>query len=155
MAAEIDKLGADLISAEFTHGVDQQFWKLIERIGDIVYIRLFAPDDRSYLARFTCTKYGAEPIDCKFVDSETRQCIEAAWPRGNDIFERWIKFKHPHLFICWEQDAGGLTHHPEWRERKAWMKATNQIVAYLNFLRELLHLPVRGYDRLPASKPSF
>lgn len=151
MAANVDKLKCDLASPEFRHGVEQLFWELVGVSGVVVYIRLFAPDERSYLARLTCDGYDAEPIDCKFVDHATRQCVETAWPRGDAIFEQWIKFRHPNLFICWEQDAGGLIHHPEWRVRKAWMKTKNPIVAYLNFLRELLHLPVRGYTRLTPS----
>jgi len=150
MATNLDKLETDLGSPEFGHGVGQFFWELVERSGTVVYIRLLAPDDRTFLARFTCENYGDEPIDCKFVDPDTRECIEAAWPRGDAVFEQWIKFKHPHLFICWEQDADGIKHHEEWRARKAWLKTTSPIVAYLNFLRELLYLPVRGYTRQPA-----
>ncbi|MBI3477352.1 MAG: hypothetical protein HY010_16590 [Acidobacteria bacterium] len=154
MAANTDKLESDLASPEFCHGVDQLFWELVDASGIIVYIRLFAPDDRSYLARFTCESYAEEPIDCKFVDSVTRQCVETAWPQGNATFEQWIKFKDPHLFVCWEQDAGGIKQHPDWRDRKAWMKTRNPIVAYLNFLRELLNLPTRGYTRQPHSTQS-
>lgn len=149
-----DKLRADLASPDFLHGVDQLFWEPVEVCGNVVYIRVFAPDERSYLAQFTCERYGEEPIDCKFVDPTTRQCIESAWPRGNGTFEQWIKFKHPHLFICWEQDATGLIHHAEWRVRRAWMKTINPIVAYLNFLRERLNLPMLGYDRRPPSTQS-
>jgi hypothetical protein len=154
MATDGDRLDADLGSPEFRHGVDQLFWDLVECSGAVVYIRLFAPDDRSYLARFTCESYREEPIDCKFVDPDTHECVEAAWPRGDAAFEQWIKFKQPHLFICWEQDAGGIKQHPDWRPRKAWMKTNNPIVAYLNFLREMLHLPMRGYTRQPRSTQS-
>ncbi len=149
MATNLGNLEADLCSPEFRHGVDQLFWEMVDRSSNVVCIRLFAPDGRSYLARFTCEGYGDEPMDCKFIDPDTRQCVEAAWPRGNSIFEQWIKFKHPNLFICWEQDAGGIKQHPDWRARKAWMKTCNPIVAYLNFLRELLNLPIRGYTRQP------
>ena len=145
MATDGDKLGGDLESTEFRHGVDQSFWGMAHRTDAAVYVRLFAPDDRSYLACFTCENYGEEPLDCKFVDTGTHECMEAAWPRGDAAFEQWIKFKHPNLFICWEQDAGGLKHHPEWRVRKAWMKSKNPIVTYLNFLRERLWLPMHGY----------
>ena len=154
MATDGDKLDAALASPEFVHGIDQLFWELVERSGDVVYMRLLAPDDRSYLARFTCEKYGEEPIDCKFVDSQTRACTEAAWPKGDPAFEQWIKFRHPHLFICWEQDAGGIKQHPDWRQRKAWMKTKNPIISNLNFLREMLHLPIRGYTRLSLSTPT-
>ena len=147
-----DKLKVDLNSPEFQHGVDQLFWKLVDVVGNQVYVCLLAPDDRCYLARFTCEKYGEEPVDCKFVDPTTRECVEAAWPRGNGTFEQWIKFKHPNLFVCWEQDATGLVHHPEWKVRKAWARTKNPIVAYLNFLRERLNLPMWGYDRQPPSK---
>lgn len=150
----VDKLDSDLASLEFKHGVEQLFWEFVERTEDIVYIRLVSPDERVYLGQFNCVKYGDEPIECKFVDPVTRQCIESAWPRGNTTFEQWIKFKSPHLFICWDQDAAGLRHHADWRDRKAWMKTQNQIVAYLNFLREILNLPVRGYQRQPRSTPA-
>jgi hypothetical protein len=151
MATGEDKLRNDLESPEFSHGADQLFWALVERTGAVVYVRVFAPDDRTYLARFTCEKYGEEPIDCKFVDSASRQCVESAWPQGDAAFEQWIKFKAPHLFICWDQDASGIRHHEDWRPRKAWMKTTNPIVTYLNFLRERLNLPIHGYRRQPPS----
>ena len=142
-----DKLQDDLNSAEFRHGVDQLFWELVQRDGMTVYIRLFAADQRSFLGRFSCEKYGEQPIDCKFVDPETHACVESAWPRGNPIFEQWVKFRTPHLFVCWDQDADGIKHHEDWRPRKAWTKTTNQVVAYLNFLRGLLNLPKNGYER--------
>ena len=149
-----DKLDSDLASPEFKHGVEQLFWEFVDRTGDVVYIRLIAPDESVYLGQFNCVKYGQEPIECKFVDPVTRQCIESAWPRGNTTFEQWIKFKSPHLFICWDQDAAGLKHHADWRDRKAWTKTQNQIVAYLNFLREILNVPMRGYQRQPRSTPA-
>ena len=149
-----DKLDDDLASPEFQHGVDHLFWELVERSGDRVYIRLFAADDRPYLAEFNCTSYGQEPIECRFVDPATHQCVESAWPHGNGTFEQWIKFKSPNLFVCWDQDAAGLRHHPEWRDRKAWTRTKNEITAYLNFLRELLNLPIRGYQRQLPSTPT-
>ncbi len=148
---EGDKLALDLASPEFRHGVEQRFWELVERADETVYVRLFAPDDREYLAQLRCEKYGDEPIEGKFVDPETRACVESAWPIGNPTFEQWVKFKSPNLFICWDQDADAVSRHQEWRPRKAWLKTTNQIVAYLNFLRELLNVPARGYQRQPAS----
>jgi len=152
MADNGSKLESDLASHEFRHGVEQHFWELVEKSGLVVYIRLFASDDRSYLGRFTCVSYGDEPIDCKFVDDENRECVASAWPRGDTRFEQWIKFKPEHLFICWDQDATAINnHHQDWRQRKAWTKSTNQIVAYLNFLRKLLHLPENGYSRQPPS----
>jgi hypothetical protein len=147
-----DRLDEDLTSPEFQHGVDQLFWELVDRSGSLVFVRLFAPDGRSYLVRFACEKYAEQPLDGRFVDEQTRVCIESAWPRGNAVFEQWIKFKSPHLFICWDQDAGGISHHENWRPLKAWLKTQNPIVAYLNFLREMLNLPARGYQRQPVSK---
>ncbi|MBZ5631465.1 MAG: hypothetical protein LAO06_21635 [Acidobacteriia bacterium] len=139
------------MSAEFKHGVAHLFWELVERAGAVVWVRMFAPDGRTYLVRLSCEKYGEEPIDGKFVDESTRACVESAWPTGNAVFEQWIKFKAGNLFICWDQDAGGIGHHQDWRPRRAWQKNEIQIVAYLNFLREMLHLPARGYDRRPTS----
>ena len=37
--------------------------------------------------------------------------------------------------------------HADWRTRKSWQKKTNQIVAYLDFLRLMLNVPARGYNR--------
>jgi hypothetical protein len=142
-----DKLIEDLSSPEFQHGVDQLFWELVDRSDAAVFVRLFAPDQRNYLARFTCEKYGEQPLDCKFVDEQSRACVESAWPRGNATFEQWIKFRSPHLFICWDQDASGISHHENWRPLKAWLKTKNPMVAYLNFLREMLNLPSKGYQR--------
>ena len=45
----------------------RRFWELVERADETVYVRLFAPDDREYLAQLWCEKYGDEPIEGKFV----------------------------------------------------------------------------------------
>lgn len=141
----------DLSSTEFQHGVRQQFWELLKQDLDTetVYVRLRAPDDRSYVIAFLCNHYGEQAIDGRFVDSETLQCVASAWPQGDAAFEQWIKFKDApgHLFICWDQDRSGIGHHQEWALRKAWKRSKNQLVAYLDFLRQLLWIPARGYLR--------
>jgi hypothetical protein len=142
------RLEEDLRSHEFRHGVAQQFWRIVDRDGDSLFVEVTACDDRKYQMRLDCSSYGDEPIDGKFVDPETRGCIETAWPRGDPTFEQWVKFKGPDLFICWDQDRTGIARHVDWRPRKAWTKDENQLFRYLDFMRELLHLPRLGYLRL-------
>jgi hypothetical protein len=143
--ADSAKLLAHLQSEEFEHGVRQRFWALQEVCGSTVYVWLFAPDDRSYLIELDCFGYGDAPIRGRFVDSATRQCVSSAWPQGNATFEQWIKFSRD-FFICWDQDQAGIEHHSDWKARKAWEKP-NQLVSYLDFLRQLLHVEARGYLR--------
>ena len=147
MAAENDRLGKDLCSAEFSAYVEQGFWKLVERDKDVVYVLLCAPDERTFLVRLDCSQYWDEPICGVFVDPVDRQLKSEAWPDGDTNFEQWIKFKGSPWFICWDQDREGLRHHADWRTRKSWQKKTNQIVAYLDFLRQMLNVPARGYNR--------
>jgi hypothetical protein len=144
-----DRLGTDLASAEFLHGVEQEFWESVSREGDRVYILMHAPDGRKFLARMDCDHYWDEPIGCLFVDAATRQVIPAAWPDGNSTFEQWIKFRaNPH-FICWRQDRYGIERHQEWKNLREWQKKQNQIVAYLEFLQQMLYRPMNGYSRKP------
>lgn len=145
MAAS-EQLDTDLHSEEIQHGVDQQFWRFVDRTGDLLFFELTAIDSSRYLIRLDCNGYGTEPIDGKFVDPATRACIATAWPRGNSTFEQWVKFKEPHLFFCWDQDRAGIAHHQNWRPRKAWAKESNQLFRYLDFMRALLNLPSRGYQ---------
>jgi hypothetical protein len=142
----IAKLNADLDSALFRHGCDQGFWELIARDGLTVFARVLAPDGTSYILRLDCTEYGAEPIRGQFVD-ENRNRELSAWPKGNTAFEQWIKYKDPNPFICWEQDRIAIERcHQDWKAKQSWKKKDNQLVAYLDFIRELLHLPARGYQ---------
>lgn len=145
--ATIDELIKDIESEEFLHGVSQGFWKFQERSDWVLYVILYAPDDCEYLARLECSSYRDEPILGQFVDPTTKQCVASAWPKGDSVFAQWVKFDPSNLFFCWDQDRAGIKHHPDWREKKAWNKKKNQIVVYLNFLRELLYLPSHGYQR--------
>jgi hypothetical protein len=142
-------LSEDINSAEFQHGVTQGFWELVlqERDKDLLYVRLHAPDERNYMVRLQCDMYGTQPIDGRFVDPVNLLCVASAWPQGNSMFEQWIKFKegNGNLFICWDQDRGGIAQHPDWHARSAWKKSSNQLISYLDFLRQLLWLPARGY----------
>jgi hypothetical protein len=147
--ASAAKLQRDLNSEEFAHGVRQGFWELIERTDAKLYIRMFAPDERSYVLSLACDSYWDEPLEGHFVDPVTRQVMASAWPEGNAVFEQWVKFKN-HFFICWPEDRGGIRHHSDWKVLKAWQKP-NQLVSYLNFVRQLLHLKSRGYTRLTIS----
>lgn len=152
--ADTSRLILDLESKEFEHGVHQRFWELVERAEWFVYVRLYAADDRTYIIELDCTNYGEEPIRGRFVAEKSRECRSDAWPHGNAAFGQWVKFKDPELFICWDQDRDGIRHHAEWRQRKAWAKQKNQLVAYLDFLRSLLHLEAKGYDRQVESFPT-
>jgi hypothetical protein len=147
MADESDRLAKDLASPEFAAYVDQGFWEPVERDKDILYVLLHAPDGRSFLAKLDCGGYRDEPISGTFVDAKTRELTPAAWPDGNTHFEQWIKFKGSPWFICWDQDRQGIQHHADWKIRKSWQKKPNQVVAYLDFIREMLHVPARGYNR--------
>ena len=139
MADTNEQLLDDIGSQEFTHYVDQEFWKLLKTSEFLVYVRLFAPDDKTYVMQLDCSSYGDEPILGQFVDEVTKQCVTTAWPRGNSNFEKWIK--PDHMFICWDQDRAGITHHADWRALQAWKKKPNQIVAYLDFMTRLLRMP--------------
>lgn len=145
--ADILTLISDLESAEFQHGASQNFWDFLERVDWLVYVRLYASDDRSFTIELDCSNYCEDPIRGRFVDPVTRQCRAEFWPRGNGMFSGWIKFEGSELFICWDQDRAGIQHHGEWRRQEAWKKQKNQIVAYLDFLRRLLHVEAMGYQR--------
>jgi hypothetical protein len=147
METAAERLKADLESELFQHGHTQGFWELVLHEGWFVYVRLLAPDNRSYTVELDCTEYGDASIRGRFVDDQ-RRCVATAWPRGNATFEQWIKFRDANPFICWDQDRSGIEHHPEWKARRAWARKSNQLVTYLNFQRELMHLPARGYERL-------
>jgi len=149
MSAE--KLIADLESDAFRHGVQQGFWELVLHEGTVVLVRLFAPDQRPYLIQLNCAEYGDEPIAGQFVN-EVGQCVADAWPQGDTTFSQWIKHQPGNLFICWDQDRIAIDqHHIDWKVRKAWAKK-NQLVSYLNFLSQMLHLPSRGYHRMPPAR---
>jgi hypothetical protein len=147
MGVNPDWLERDLTSPEFLHGVEQGFWQLVQRDNNFVFVLLLAPDRRSFLARLDCSQYWDEPIRCVFVDKQTHAETQQAWPDGNTQFEQWIKFRNQPHFVCWDQDRGGIEHHPDRKGLKAWQKNPNQLVAYLNFLRQMLYLPDRGYRR--------
>ena len=144
-----DRLGTDLASDEFLHGVEQDFWEFVSREGDRVFILMHAPDGRKFLARMDCDRYWDEPIGCMFVDPVNHQVIPQAWPDGSGTFEGWIKFRgNPH-FISWHQDRYAFESHQDWKNLREWQKKPNQIVAYLDFLRQILYLPRNGYNRKP------
>ncbi len=146
MDTALAKLIADLESAAFQHGCAQGFWELVERKEATLYVRLFAPDDRAYVMELACSDYGNEPIGGRFVDAG-RNCVNGAWPKGDGTFNGWVKFADANPFICWDQDRYGLQHHQEWRPRRAWTKKPNQLVAYLDFMRQLLNVQANGYER--------
>lgn len=153
--ADLDK---DLSSAEFMVGVEQEFWSIPERSGHLVYVTLFAPDGRSFMAQLDCSSYWEQPIRCLFVNPATKTVDLNFWPHGNQQFEQWIKFRpSPNPpFICWPQDRGAIEigRHFDWQPEKQWQRQENQIVAYLNFLRKMLHVPANGYLRKSNTTPS-
>lgn len=143
----MSRLNEDLESVAFRDGVEQAFWRLESRSGDVLYLTMIAPDGLEFLLEAVCDGYGQEPILGRFVDPKTRACRPDVWPQGDAPFENWIKFQPGHLFICWPQDRRGIGQHPEWRNTEAWKKNNNQLVAYLSFIRDMLHIPARGYRR--------
>lgn len=145
------KLLADIDSEAFKKGEKNHFWELDEIIGKKVYVWLYAPDDQAFLLEAECSNYGDEPILGSFVDSVSRRRVLSAYPKGDPVFEQWVKFQSEPPFICWDQDRGGIEHHPEWKARQAWKKDDddnmNQLVSYLDFMRRLLHMVANGYRR--------
>ncbi|MEQ1802606.1 MAG: hypothetical protein ABL989_11840 [Gammaproteobacteria bacterium] len=145
-----DALSQDLESEAFKHGAGQAFWALEERRGDVLYIRLMAPDGRSYLLRLTCDQYRTEPLLGQFVDPATRQPVTSAWPQGDQHLSGWLKWNPGELFVCWPGDRAGLAHHPEWRAQRQWDRPPNPLVNYLDFMRRCLWVPGNGYHRAAA-----
>lgn len=141
-----NKIAADLGSAAFQHGMDQGFWKLVERVEDRLYISICARDQIWFLLELDCSNYGQQALLGRFVDVNSRQCVAPAWPKGNGVFGGWIKSDPGNLFICWDQDRKGISHHTEWASRQAWKKGKNQIVSYLEHIHHLLWLPKNGYS---------
>jgi hypothetical protein len=146
----LDRLAADIESAAFQNGVDQKLWELIARAGTALDVRIAASDSGGYLIRLDCTDYWDQAILGQFIDCQTKQCVPSAWPQGSGIFQQWIKYSPGNLFICWDQDRGGISRHSEWAFRKSWQKKTNQLVSYLEFIHRLLWLPQYGYSRRSA-----
>jgi hypothetical protein len=144
MVLDADRLVADLLAPEIAHGVQQDFWRIESRDGMRIYVRLFASDGAPYLMELECTGYGDEPIAGRFVNDKF-ECVASAWPRGGGAFVQWVKFDPGNLFICWTEDRLGIAHHQEWRALQAWKKHSNQLYAYLDFVRKLLHVPSFGY----------
>lgn len=120
-----------LQSPEFLHGVDQEFWRLVHRTDQTLYIELWACDGHSYVLQLDCDGYGELPCRGRFVDRDTRACVTEAWPQGNEILSGWLKWDAGNFFVCWPADRGGVEHHPEWRARTHWRKSNNQLVQYL------------------------
>lgn len=141
-----DRLSTDLGSLEFLQGVEREFWRLIDRSGDHVYVECYAWDGVGYLLELTCDRYGDEPCLGRFVDPQTHQCISDAWPTGSGMFGNWFKWQPRDLFICWPGDRSGIAHHHEWRGREHWKKTGNPLVHYLEFIRECLTIRARGYQ---------
>ena len=150
-----DRLTADLGSVEFLRGVERDFWRLIERIGDRVYVECIAWDGSRFVLELTCDRYGDEPCLGRFADPQSHQCVSDAWPAGDGTFGTWFKWQPGNLFICWHGDRAGIGHHPEWRAREHWKKTTNPLVQYLEFVRECLTIRARGYQpRMPLRQAS-
>jgi hypothetical protein len=146
-----DALDADLKSAEFHRGVERGFWRLMERVGVRLYIEVHAWSGDTYLLELTCDQYLEQPCLGKFVHPTTRACTEAAWPRGDGPFGGWFKWDPGNLFICWPGDRGGIGYHPEWRALQHWKRTANPLVQYLEFIRQCLMIPGRGYrPRIPC-----
>jgi hypothetical protein len=145
-----DALGADLRSQDFRCRVERGFWRLVERVGVRLYVEVYAWNGDSYLLELTCDRYREEPCLGKFVDPTTRLCIDAAWPRGEGPFGGWFKWNPGDLFICWPGDRAGIAHHTEWRALQHWKKTPNPVVQYLEFIRQCLTIPGRGYQPRPC-----
>ncbi len=147
-------LASDLESPEFLHGVVNGLWALCEQHGDELLMTVTARDGVQWAIRLNCAGYWEDAILGRFVDRTTGLDTKDAWPRGSGAFEQWVKFNAAdnERFICSDIDRGGLTHHPDWRGRRAWQVKPNQLVSYLDFVSRLLRLPDRGYQAPEATK---
>lgn len=141
-----DTVAASLNSPEFERGISQEFWELQEVVRHLVYVVMTARDGERYHLELQCDSYGSEPIRGRFVDSGSLACVSTAWPTGNATFAGWFKWSPNELFICWPGDRGGIEHHADWRALQHWCKTSNQLVQYLEFIRQCLTLPARGYQ---------
>jgi hypothetical protein len=143
--ARPDRIDELLNAPEIAWGVDQEFWRFIERSGHCLYFQVWAYDGESYVLELECDRLEAEPIRGRFVDPKTLECQTEAWPKGNNVFEGWFKWTPGNFFICWPKDRGGVEHHGEWRPQASWRNAKNQVLQHLEFVRQCLTLPARGY----------
>lgn len=144
-----DAVAKSLEAPEFLHGVEQGFWRLLDRAGDVLYVEVWASDGDCYLLEMQCDRLGDEPIRGRFVDPASRICTEAAWPHGSDVLAGWFKWQSSNFFICWPGDRGGIAHHGEWRAQRYWTREANQVVQYLEFMRRCLTIPSLGYRPRP------
>lgn len=133
-----DQLQKDIDSEEFKHGVEQHFWSLLDRSGDILHVKFFPRTGDPYLMRLDCDGYGNQAIGGKFVDPVTRVCVSSAWPSGKPPFDGWVKWDPGSLFICWPGDRYGIQRHSDWAAQKLWVRSKNQLVDYLKFIQGLL-----------------
>jgi hypothetical protein len=140
-----DKLDELLATPEISWGVDQEFWRFIERKGDRVYFEVWAYDGDSYVLELECDHLEVEPIRGRFVDPKTYECRTDAWPKGNNVFASWFKWDPGNFFICWPKDRGGVGQHAEWRPQALWRGSKNQVLQHLEFIRKCLMLPANGY----------
>ena len=141
-----DKLDELLAAPDFTSGVDQEFWRLLERRKHRVYLEVWTYHDESYVLELECDRLEDEPIRGRFVDPKTFECRSEAWPQGDGTFAGWFKWAPNDLFICWPKDRGGVEHHAEWRPMAKWRGSKNQVVQHLEFIRRCLMLPALGYQ---------
>jgi hypothetical protein len=140
-----DPLAADLDSSAFKLGVEREFWRLVRREGNRVYVECFAWNGDNYVLEVNCDQYIIEPCLGRFVNPETGKCDATDWPQGTDTFYGWFKWKPGELFVCWPGDRAGIAHHPNWRALEHWRKTKNPLVQYLEFIRECLTIRARGY----------
>jgi hypothetical protein len=144
--ASRDALLAALTSPEVQRGQSSGFWKFLDRDEDVLYFEMYAWDGDSYVIQLTCDRYGDEAIRGLFVDPASRKCTVEAWPHGDGTFTGWFKYGSNDFFICWPGDRGGIERHGEWRGHQYWKKERNQLHQYLEFIRQCLNLPARGYQ---------
>jgi len=140
-----DQLQKDLESGEFRHGVEQRFWSLLDRAGDVLHVKFFPRTGEPFVMRLDCDGYKNQAIGGKFVDPDTRACVSSAWPSGKPPFDGWVKWAPGNLFICWPGDRYGIQHHPDWASLQLWKRSKNQLVDYLEFIRWLLWNRGSGY----------
>jgi hypothetical protein len=143
--ANTDRLDEFLAGPDISWGANQEFWRFIERIDERLYFEVWAFDGDTYILELACDCLETEPIRGRFVEPKSYECQMGAWPKGNNVFEGWFKWTPGNFFICWPKDRGGIEHHPEWRQQALWRNSKNQVFQHLEFVRQCLMLPARGY----------
>lgn len=135
---------ADTIKANFRLGVLDHRFRLIKVEWPLVFIGVFASDDREYVLRFNCDGYPQRAPTAGLWSLETNAALEAArWPRSNGgrvsaVFNMGWKAGTALYMPC---DREAIEGHDQWRHEmpSKWWRPSDGIIQYLEQVHELLH----------------